>query len=138
MKKVNEGILYTLATIAEANDGSNVRFAAAVVYRNKIISIGYNRMKSHPFQAKYAKNSEAIYLHAEIHAIKNALREFPVEELTKCDLYIARVKRPRSYSEGFIWGLSKPCAGCARAIAEFGIRRTIYTCDEVGNYEVMK
>lgn len=137
MKKVNENILHTLAKIAEANDGSNVRFAAAVVYRNKIISIGYNRMKSHPFQAKFAKNSESIYLHAEIHAIKNALRELPVEDLTKCELYIARVKRPQSYADNFIWGLAKPCIGCERAIAEFGIKRTIYTCDDVGNYEVM-
>ncbi|NDB61641.1 hypothetical protein EB001_24855, partial [bacterium] len=72
MKKVNEGILHTLAKIAEANDDSNIRFAAAVVYRNKIVSVGYNRRKSHPFQAKFAKNPEAIFLHAEVHAIKNA------------------------------------------------------------------
>jgi len=137
MKKVNEGILHTLAKVAEANDDSNIRFAAAVVYRNKIVSVGYNRKKSHPFQAKYAKNSEAIFLHAEVHAIKNALREIPVEDLSKCELYITRVKRPRSHSEGFIWGLSKPCPGCERAIAEFGIKRTIYTCDEIGNYEVL-
>ena len=137
MKKVNEGILYTLAKIAEANDGSNVRFASAIVYRNKIISVGFNHKKSHPFQKKYAKNSEAIYLHAEVHAIKNALREFPVEELTKCELYIARVKRPQSFSDKFIWGLAKPCIGCERAIVEFGIRRTIYTCDEIGKYEVL-
>ena len=137
MKKVNEGILHTLAKIAEANDDSNIRFAAAVVYRNKIVSVGYNRMKSHPFQAKYAKNPEAIYLHAEVHAIKNALREINVEDLPKCELYISRVKRPKAGDDRFVWGLSKPCAGCARAIAEFGIKRTIYTCDEVGNYEVL-
>ena len=137
MKKVNEGILHTLAKIAEANDDSNIRFAAAVVYRNKIVSIGYNRNKSHPFQAKYAKNPEAIYLHAEVHAIKNALRELSVEELKNTELYISRVKKPAAGDKHFVWGLSKPCAGCARAIAEFGIKRTIYTCDEVGNYEVL-
>ena len=75
MKNVNVGILHTLAKFAEANDTSNIKFAAAVVHRNRIVSVGFNRMKSHPFQAKYAKNSEAIYLHAEIHSIKNALRE---------------------------------------------------------------
>ena len=137
MKKVNIGILHTLAKIAEANDDSNIRFAAAVVYRNKIVSIGYNRNKSQPFQAKYAKNPEAIYLHAEVHAIKNALREINVEELKNTELYISRVKKPQAGDNHFVWGLSKPCAGCARAIAEFGIKRTIYTCDEVGNYEVL-
>ena len=137
MKKVNIGILHTLAKIAEANDDSNIRFAAAVVYRNKIVSIGYNRNKSHPFQAKYAKNPEAIYLHAEVHAIKNALRELSVEELKNTELYISRVKKPQAGDNHFVWGLSKPCSGCERAIAEFGIKRTIYTCDEVGNYEVL-
>ena len=137
MKKVNVGILNTLAKIAEANDDSNIRFAAAVVYRNKIVSIGYNRKKSHPFQAKYAKNPEAIFLHAEVHAIKNALREINVEELKNTELYITRVKKPKAGDKNFVWGLSKPCAGCERAIAEFGIKRTIYTCDEVGNYEVL-
>ena len=137
MRKVNEGIIDTLVKIAEANDDSNIRFAAAIVHRNQIISIGYNRRKSHPFQAKYAKNSEAIYLHAEIHAIKNALREISVDDLSRCDIYIARVKRQQAGDEHFVWGLSKPCVGCARAIAEFGIRRTIYTCDN-GTYEVVK
>ena len=126
-----------MAKVAEANDGSNVRFAAAITYRNKIVSIGFNHKKSHPFQKKYAKNSEAIFLHAEVHAIKNALREMPIADLSKCELYITRVKRPISHSESFIWGLSKPCSGCQRAIAEFGIKRTIYTCDETGNYEVL-
>lgn len=138
MKKVNEGILHTLAKIAEANDDSNIRFAAAVVCRNKIVSIGYNRNKSHPFQAKYAKNPEAIYLHAEVHAIKNALREISVEDLKNAELYISRVKKSKAGDNHFIWGLSKPCVGCARAIAEFGIKRTIYTCDEIGNYEVIE
>ena len=137
MKKVNEGILHTLAKIAEANDDSNIRFAAAIVYRNKIVSVGFNHRKSHPFQAKFAKNSEAIYLHAETHAIKNALREIPVGDLSKCELYISRVKKPQAGDKHFVWGLSKPCSGCERAIAEFGIKRTIYTCDEVGNYEVL-
>jgi len=137
MKKVNEGILHTLAKIAEANDDSNIRFAAAVVYRNKIVSIGYNRRKSHPFQAKFSKNPEAIFLHAEVHAIKNALRELTVEELKDTELYITRVKKPKAGDNHFVWGLAKPCCGCEREIAEFGIKRTVYTTDETGKYEVL-
>ena len=60
MRKVNTEILQTLAKIAEANDESNIRFAAAIVRGNKIVSVGFNHMKSHPFQAKYAKNEMAI------------------------------------------------------------------------------
>jgi tRNA(Arg) A34 adenosine deaminase TadA len=136
MKKVNEGILHTLTKVAAANPGLREKFAAAVVYRNRIVSIGMNSMKSHPMQAKYSKNEHAIFLHAEVAAIKNALREIDVDDLSKCELYIARVKKEKPFSNKFVWGLSKPCPGCARAIAEFGLKRTIYTCDD--GYEVVE
>ena len=132
MKQINKGILHTLAKVAAANP-SHEKFAAAVVYRNRIISVGMNSMKSHPLQAKYSKNEHAIFLHAEVAAIKNALREMDVDDLSKCELYIARVKKEKPFTKKFVWGLSKPCAGCERAIAEFGLKRTIYTCDD-GDY----
>ena len=81
-------------------------------------------MKSDPFQARYAKNSECIYLHAEIHAIKNALKHVSVNELSKASLYVLRVRK-----EDGMWAMSKPCSGCMRAIAEFGIRNVFYTDD---------
>lgn len=137
MKSVNESILHMLAKVAAANPNNQEKFAAAVVYRNRIISIGMNSMKSHPLQAKYSKNEHAIFLHAEVAAIKNALREMDVDDLSKCDLYITRVKKEKPFSNKFVWGLSKPCAGCARAIAEFGLKRTIYTRDD-GDYEVVE
>ena len=133
MKNVNVGILHTLAKVAAANPGLREKFEAAVVYRNRIVSVGINSMKSHPLQAKYSKNEHAIFLHAEVAAIKNALREMDVDDLSKCELYIARVKKEKPFTKKFVWGLSKPCAGCERAIAEFGLKRTIYTCDD-GDY----
>ena len=134
MKNVNEGILHTLAKVAAANPNDREKFAAAVVYRNRIISIGMNSMKSHPMAAKYGKNEHAIFLHAEVAAIKNALREIAVDDFSKCDIYITRVKKEKPFSNKFVWGLSKPCRGCERAIAEFGLKRTIYTCDN-GEYD---
>jgi tRNA(Arg) A34 adenosine deaminase TadA len=136
MKKVNVGILHTLAKVAAANPTNSEKFAAAVVYRNRIISIGMNSMKSHPMAAKYGKNEHAIFLHAEVSAIKNALREIDVDDFSKCDIYIARVKKEKPFTKKYVWGLSKPCPGCERAIAEFGFKRTIYTCDE--GYEVLE
>ena len=81
-----------------------------------------------------SKNEHAIFLHAEVAAIKNALREINVDDFSKCDIYITRVKKEKPFSNKFIWGLSKPCRGCERAIAEFGLKRTIYTCDN-GEYD---
>ena len=138
MKKVNVGILHTLAKIAAVNPNPQEKFAAAIVYRNRIISVGINSMKSHPMAAKYRKNEHAIFLHSEVAAIKNALREVEVDDLAKCDIYIARIKKPKPFSKKYVFGLSKPCCGCQRAIAEFGLKRTIYTTDEHGKYEVME
>jgi len=136
--KVKKDILDTLCKIAEANDDSNIKFAAAIVRGNKIVSVGFNHRKSHPLQARFCKNEHAVFLHAEIHAIKNALKELSVEELSKTDLYITRVKKPKSFAKKFVWGLAKPCCGCQRAIEEFGIRGVVYTTDEHGEYEVME
>jgi tRNA(Arg) A34 adenosine deaminase TadA len=136
MRKINKDILHTLEKIAAANPNPTEKFAAAVVWNNKIISIGMNSMKSHPLQAKYSKNEHAIFLHSEIDAIKNALREIDVDDFSKCDLYITRVKKEKPFTKKFVWGLAKPCAGCERAIAAFGLKRTIYTCDE--GYEIIE
>lgn len=125
--KISRNIINTLAKVAEANDEyPKARLAAAIVKNNKIISIGINRMKSDPLQARFGKNKEAIYLHAEIHAIKNSLREIDVEDLKNCILYICRVRQPKSKTP-YEWALAKPCEGCSRAIVEFGLRKVIYT-----------
>lgn len=136
MRKINPGILHTLAKIAEANPTSAEKMASAIVYRNKIISVGMNSMKSHPLQAKYAKNEHAIFLHSEIAAIKNALREVSVDDLSKCDIYVVRVKKEKPFTKKYVLGLAKPCAGCERAIAEFGLKKVVYTCDD-GTHEVI-
>ncbi len=88
-------------------------------------------------QARFGKNEESIYLHAEVAAIRNALREVSVDDLQKMEIYICRVKKPKPFSKKYVWGLAKPCEGCQRAIAEFGLKRVVYTTNETGKYEVM-
>ena len=82
------------------------RIAAAVVRKGKVVSFGYNHKKSHPFQAKFCKNNHAVFFHAEVHAIKNALNSVNVDDLSKCDLYIVRAKRNKEnkkWPEIFNW-----------------------------------
>ena len=110
----------------------NARLAACIVYKNDIVSFGVNEMKSHPFQAKYGKNSNSVYLHAETSAIKNALKYITQPELEKSTLYICRVKYMDPSKNKMIFGLSKPCPGCFRCINTFGIRQVIYTLDNDG------
>jgi len=124
----NPKIIDILTRSSEAQiRSSGARISAAVVHRERIISFGFNQMKTHPFQAKYAKNSEAIYLHAEIDAIKNALRSTEVDDLHRCELYIVRSKQQQDHR--FVHGLAAPCVGCRRAIATFRLRCVHYSTD---------
>lgn len=136
--KVNTEILNMLVKVAAANDEfPKARLAAALVHRNKILSVGINRRKTDPMQAKFGKNKDSIFLHAEINCIKNALKEFDVEDIRGSTLYVCRVKGQDSRSKKRVWGLAKPCEGCSRAIAEFGIKNVVYTTDQHLEYAVI-
>ena len=102
------------------------RIAASVVRKGKVVSYGYNHKKSHPFQAKFCKNAHAVFFHAEVHAIKNALISIEVDDLSKCELYIVRAKRDKS-NRKWITGLSKPCIGCQKCIDLFDLKNVYYS-----------
>lgn len=119
------------------DDYRRAKLAAIIGIKNKIISVGTNKIKTHPFQKTYAKNSEAIFLHAEINAIKNSLNHLDPEDLKKATLYIYRVKRPSGNSKQWVNGMSKPCMGCMGAIVEFGFKRVIYTTDVEEEFAVL-
>jgi tRNA(Arg) A34 adenosine deaminase TadA len=120
-----EDIIKTLTRIAEdVAPVSNARIAAAVVYKGDIVSIGVNSYKSDPMQAKYSKNEHAIYLHAEIAALKKAKKLLTNEELRKSEVYVVRRKTTNGI---FCDGLAKPCVGCQRALDIHGITKIHYT-----------
>jgi deoxycytidylate deaminase len=102
------------------------RIAASVVRKGKVVSYGYNHKKSHPFQARFCKNKDAVFFHAEVHAIKNALQIIDVDDLSKCELYIVRAKRDKN-NKRWITGLSKPCSGCQKCIDLFELKNIYYS-----------
>ncbi len=108
---------------------SGAKVAAGILLKNKFISFGVNSYKTHPIQAKYAANALAIHLHVEIAAIKNAMYHIEVQDFQKVTLLICRVKIDIPTGK-YIYGMAKPCAGCQRAILEFGIKRVWYSFDE--------
>jgi len=117
-------------------DVLRTRIASCVVIKNEIVSIGVNQLKSHPFQAKFSRNEDSIYLQAETDAIKNALKIVDVEDLERATLYVCRVKGTDASKKQFIRGMCCPCNGCKRAIAAFNIRKVVYTCDD-GSYSYL-
>lgn len=130
-------IFSTLTKMAETIEPvGNARLAAAIVIKNEIVAFGINRRKSHPFQKKFGRNCDAIFLHAEIDAIKNSLRHVDTDALSRASLYVARVKKGKG--NRFIQGLAKPCEnGCCNAIAAFNIKNVYYTTDTQGVYECL-
>jgi len=118
---------FELAKSVEPVRGARV--AAILVHKKYVVGYGYGHMKSHPFQSKYKKNPEAVFFHAETHAIKNALRSIDVEDLRNCTLYVARARKGDGKSKYKRWrtGLAKPCPGCAKCIEDFDVNRVVYT-----------
>jgi len=115
------------------------RVSAVLVLKNRIIAFGTNKRKSHPFQATYGKNSDSIYLHAETDCIKNALKQVKMNDLRKATMYVARAKKATSKPNApDMWGMSKSCIGCRRAIVEYAIKRVVYTTDDFGVCEVLE
>ena len=132
MRNKHIKVIDTLLKLAQDSSDWNeckASHTACIVSKNTIISFGFNQRKTHPFQARYGKNDEAIYWHAESHAIHNALKRIDKEELEKSTLYVVRVKSDETDHSKFIPAISKPCEGCMRAIRDYGIREVIYTED---------
>lgn len=102
------------------------RIAAVIIDFDNSIMYGINKRKTHPLQKKFGKNTDSIYLHAEIDAIKNYVshRILEASNLRNAIMYIARVKRDGSL------GFAKPCEGCQRALIHFGISEVYWTKDE--------
>lgn len=74
--------------------------------------------KTHPLQAHFAKlvsKPNAIYLHAEIHAI-----------VASGDSKIHRIEVERFNKQGEP-ALAKPCKICQKAIEAFGIKKVQHT-----------
>lgn len=116
-----------LTTYALSNEPvGNARIVAAITLGKKIVSFGHNQLKSHPLQRRFGRNEQSIYLHAEVDAIKNALKVVEVDDLRDCVLHVLRIKRAAPHGP-YIWGMAKPCLGCMRAIATFGINRVYYS-----------
>lgn len=131
--KISMKVMKVLSRVADASEPfARAKMAAALVYKNEIISIGTNKNKTHPLQGRYAKHEAAIYLHSEIDAIANAMRRYDVETVAKSKLFIYRSKWTHSKKPVLTQGMAKPCQGCMRAIAAFDIKHVCYSLEEEG------
>lgn len=92
------------------------RMAAVLYNKRKFVSSGYNKIVTHPLQAKFCRHEKAIYLHAEIAAIVAAKKS--VENMI---MYVARVRRDDTPA------IAKPCVGCQKALSFFKVKDVFWT-----------
>ena len=94
---------------------SDYRLGACIAKANRIISVGYNRQKTHTKSRHKYK-----WLHAEMDAILRAR-----EDLRGATIYVVRVRKNDTL------GRSMPCRECMSWLAEVGIKKIIF-CDQDG------
>lgn len=97
---------------------------ATVLTNGKLIFVGLNSYKTHTLQKKFSSNEESIHIHSEVDAIVKATRHFAqtdgrhytsISDLSDFKMFVARVLKDGTPAN------SKPCIGCQRALAAFGI-----------------
>jgi tRNA(Arg) A34 adenosine deaminase TadA len=121
INKIN--FLRTKAKKLLADKKNKQNLCAFILNKNqRIISIGVNSYKrTSPYQQRIANkinSPEVSYLHAEIHAILKARRK------QGKFIFIARLLKSGHLS------LARPCAVCAVALKEAGIKFMVYTESE--------
>lgn len=93
------------------------RHAACVVHKDRVLSVGTAKYKSHPIMQRYQTDTpERIYLHAEVDAIIRAANRYGTDVFRDSSLFVLRLTKGGSVS------LSKPCDVCAKIISAFEIK----------------
>lgn len=104
--------LKLLKKLASFSDHQDHKMSCIIVNKNKVISVGYNKMKTSP-----RSNTRYRTLHAEL----VALLSIPYEESRGCTAYIYRTLKTGELA------ISKPCEACQEALKLAGIKRVIYS-----------
>ena len=102
------------------------RHAAALILPrgHRILATGWNKLKSHPMQAKFSMDAgrpQRIFLHAETDVIIKTINKYGPEILSECDLYVIRITK-----DGTLAG-SRPCTSCCNLVKHFGINHVFHS-----------
>ena len=115
------------------SDYPKQKLGAIIVYKNKVISAGWNCMKENPLQKHYNR-----YRGYEVETARNCLHAEMLCILKAKDLHIAWNKASifvyREYKNGHT-AMAKPCMACTHAIKDLGIKNVYYTTDMGWNHE---
>jgi deoxycytidylate deaminase len=113
---------------SQFSDYWRVKVGACLVYKNKVLSIGWNSTKTHTFQKEYNRNkgwNTAEFPNRQ-HAEVNALCKVRYRDIdwSNVECYVFRRNLNGELA------IVKPCEGCQIMLAEFGITKIYYTGDK--------
>ena len=112
------------------SDFMKARLGAVLIYKGKVMSVGWNSTKTSPLQKSlnkfrhYELDCGVAHhtLHAEVSCLTKA-RDLDID-WDRASLFICRIKKDGSR------GLSRPCLGCQALIRSMGIKNIYYTTNE--------
>ena len=114
------------------SDYPKINIGAIIVYKNQIISVGYNICKSNPTQMRYnmyrnmnGRNYDVRARNNFLHAEMKCLIETKDVDIdwSKASIFVYREHCDGSKA------LSRPCPSCYQAIKERGIKNIYYSID---------
>ena len=114
------------------SDFMKARLGAVLIYKGKVMSVGWNSTKTSPLQKDLNRLrhfevdcGEAHHtLHAEV-ACLTKTKDLDID-WGRASLFICRIKKDGSR------GLSRPCPGCQALIKSMGIKNIYYTTNDNG------
>lgn len=101
--------------LSSYSDHHQHKMAAVVVRKNKVVSVGWNSLKTHP---------KSPHAHKTQHAEFSAIKQLSPEQLEGATIFVYRAHADGSLAN------ARPCQSCLRLIIEVGIRKIIYTHEE--------
>lgn len=115
------------------SDFHRIHIGCVAVYRNKIISTGFNSNRTHPLQAKLNSFRNNKISNHTIHAEISCLSHIWNANLSwnKVKLYIYRDRCDGRK------GMSRPCPACMAAIKQLGIKEIFYTTMDGVTHELI-
>lgn len=120
------------------SDFMKARLGAVLVYKGKVISVGWNSNKTSPLQRElnryrgYDVDSSIVRntLHAEVACLIKA-KNLDID-WGRANIFVYRIKKDGSA------GLSRPCKGCMTFIKSLGIKNIYYTTLDGYAHEIIE
>ena len=117
------------------SDFMKARLGAVLVYKGKVLSVGWNSTKTSPLQKtlnkyrNYDINCGAAHhtLHAEV-ACLTKVKDLDID-WSRASLFVCRIKKDGNK------GLARPCQGCQALIKSMGIKNIYYSTENGWAYE---